>query len=335
MAPNLPYTGYMKTETLGQALDGFMTSLRAETGASPHTVRAYWKDLRQFFDYTLSSNELQPESVAGKPFSAFTRRHVRSFAAALRQRGLKPATQERKLSSIRSFFRFMQRLGEVDFNCAAQVDLPKKPKSLPGFLSVDEAFAMMDSAQGAEGRNKARNHAILELLYATGMRVSELSGVNLGDVDFAGGFIKVLGKGNKERLVPFGGKAETALKALVNERDPNAAKNAPLFLNKDGGRLSVRSIHSIVKRGSLMAGLGRPVGPHKLRHTFATHLLEGGADLRAIQEMLGHSSLSTTQKYTHVNLKTLMEVYDRTHPRATEAGRQGIAKETSTDRDKG
>ncbi|MDH5639409.1 MAG: tyrosine recombinase XerC [Nitrospinota bacterium] len=304
-----------------------MRSLMAEMDASAHTLKAYKADLRQFFAFGAHSSLFVPDPTSSHPFNQISRSHVRSFAAHLSRLRLGPATMERKLSSLRSFFRFLQRHGQVDINPATQVELPSKPKKPPGFLTVDETFALIGAAENLDAPNGPRDLAILELFYATGMRVSELAALCVGDVDLAGGMIKVKGKGKKERLTPVGGAAGRALSLIIS----GANQDQPVFLNNRGGRLSVRSIHSIVKRSARLAGLGRPVGPHRLRHSFATHLLEGGADLRAIQEMLGHSSLSTTQKYTHVNLKKLMEVYDSAHPRAhTATGKTGAIKPGKT-----
>jgi len=302
----------MENNIAEAAIIAFTKSLMAENDASSHTLKAYQGDLRQFFGFGARSSLFTLDPADPRPFTHISRGHIRSFAVYLNQLRLGPATMERKLSTLRSFFRFLQRHGQVDKNPASQVDLPSKPKKQPEFLTVDEAFALIHSAEKPDDPNGIRDLAILELFYATGMRVSELSSLSVGDIDLSRGTIKVKGKGKKERLCPVGGAAEKALGPLIVGIAPDRA----VFLNKSGGRLSVRSIHSIVKRHARQAGLGRPVGPHRLRHSFATHLLEGGADLRAIQEMLGHSSLSTTQKYTHVNLKKLMEVYDNAHPRA-------------------
>ena len=304
---------------MNRAINDFIRSLMAEMDASAHTLKAYETDIRQFFTFGAKSTLFTLDSASSRPFCGIGRSHIRAFAADMSRLGLSPATMERKLSSLRSFFRFLQRHGQVDKNPATQVELPSKPKKPPGFLTVDETFALIGAADNPEAPNGPRDLAILELFYATGMRVSELAALRVGDVDMEGGMIKVKGKGKKERLTPVGGAAARALSLFVSGYAPDR----PVFLNNRGERLSVRSIHSIVKKNARMAGLGRPVGPHRLRHSFATHLLEGGADLRAIQEMLGHSSLSTTQKYTHVNLKKLMEVYDSAHPRA-HAPRSGI-----------
>jgi len=202
-------------------------------------------------------------------------------------------------------------------NPARNIPLPSKPKLTPDFLTPDEVFALVENPKG-DDLSSIRDRAMLELFYATGMRASEMESLCVKDIDWSNEFITVRGKGKKERLVPFGVKAVNALRRLVDaaQKRIGDALGDPVFLNKSGRRLTVRSIHSVVKLWGRKSGLDRTVAPHKLRHTFATHLLDNGADLRMIQEMLGHSSLSTTQKYTHVGLKQLMKVYDDAHPRA-------------------
>lgn len=299
-------------------VDLFMDHLAAEKDASPHTMRAYTRDLADFFGFLRGMGAWSDASVEAD-LGSIERRHIKAYVAYLYNRKYSPASMERKLSTLRAFFRHFLRRGTVERNPATQLALPKKPKSLPDFLTIDETFAYLDTPAGAMGSSAARDAAIIELFYATGMRASEMEALSVENIDFDRGFITVRGKGKKERLAPFGSKAENALRALLDGRgkvEPDRL-GVPVFLNRDSKRLSVRSIHSIVKKRAVAAGVGRPVAPHKLRHTFATHLLEGGADLRSIQEMLGHSSLSTTQKYTHVSLSALMRVYDDAHPRAS------------------
>jgi integrase/recombinase XerC len=218
----------------------------------------------------------------------------------------------RKLAALRSWFRFLVRRGVLAKNAAREVRSPRLPKKLVAFLPIDEATALVE-AKAVGGGARARDVAVLELLYATGLRVSELVGLDLDAVDRSARTVRVLGKGRKERIVPFGGQAARALEAYLGRR---AESRGPLFLNRRGGRLTVRAIHTIVRRSAAAAGITRRVSPHTLRHTFATHLLDAGADLRAIQEFLGHSRLSTTQRYTHVAADQLMKVYDAAHPRA-------------------
>ena len=227
----------------------------------------------------------------------------------------------RHLSALRSWFRFLVRRGVVERNLARDVRSPRLPRKLVSFLPVDEAMPMVD-ARGLGGRARARDVAILELLYASGLRVSELTGLDVDDVDHEAMTVRVLGKGGKERVVPFGRGAARALDAYLGGR-PDA--RGPLFVNARGGRLTSRSVHTLVKRAARAAGVERRVSPHTLRHTFATHLLDGGADLRVVQELLGHSRLSTTQRYTHVSSAHVVRAYDAAHPRAR-AGGAGSAR---------
>jgi len=230
----------------------------------------------------------------------------------------KKTTIARKLSAVRSFFKFMVKKGILSENPAERVLTPKQDKAIPVYLSVDEMFRLLDSIQ-TDSLLGLRNRAIFETLYSTGIRVSELSEMNISDVDFTAALVQVSGKGNKQRLVPIGQKAVTAIKAyrsLLEMHTGGADINkGPLFLNRFQRRLSSRSIARILKELVAAVGLLTPISPHALRHTFATHMLDAGADLRAVQELLGHKSLSTTQKYTHVSIDRLMETYDRAHPR--------------------
>jgi integrase/recombinase XerC len=218
----------------------------------------------------------------------------------------------RKLAAIRSWFRFLRRREVVARNPAQQIRGPRLPRKLVSFLPIDETVALMDTRHP---RGTARDTAILELLYASGLRVSELVGLDRGDVDLMELTVRVVGKGRKERIVPFGAAAARALREYLAARGPDAGA---VFLNRRGGRLTVRSVHTIVRRQASAAGIVRRVSPHTLRHTFATHLLDSGADLRMIQELLGHGRLSTTQRYTHVGSDQLMRIYDAAHPRARE-----------------
>ena len=294
----------------------FLDRMEAEKNSSSHTLRAYTLDLCQFFDF-LRERGLWDDQRGRDGVASVQAAHVRAFATMVFGRKVSPCTLERKLSTLRSFFAYLQRIGVMVHNPARNIPLPSKPKLTPDFLTPDEVFALVENPKG-DDPSSLRDRAVLELFYATGMRASEMESLCVKDIDWANGFITVRGKGKKERLVPFGVKAGDALKRLLEEPAPRHADvlGDPVFLNKSGHRLTVRSIHSVVKRWGRKSGLDRPVAPHKLRHTFATHLLDNGADLRMIQEMLGHSSLSTTQKYTHVGLKQLMKVYDDAHPRA-------------------
>ncbi|MGD9084448.1 MAG: tyrosine recombinase XerC, partial [Desulfobacterales bacterium] len=242
---------------------------------------------------------------------------IRGYLGLLHRKN-KKTTVARKLSAIRSFFKYLEKRGHISENPAQHVMTPKQDKTIPVYLSVDDMFRLLDSIQ-ADTVLDLRNRAIFETLYSSGVRVSELTQMNLADVDFKGALIRVLGKGNQQRMIPLGQKALTAIKAyrnLLQEKSGSeAAADGPLFLNRFNKRLTPRSVARILKQLVTAVGLLTPVSPHALRHTFATHMLDAGADLRAVQELLGHKSLSTTQKYTHVSINHLMETYDKAHPR--------------------
>lgn len=245
---------------------------------------------------------------------------VRSYLAYLRGEGISKTSIGRHLSALRTFFSFLKREGRVGVNPAKAVGSPRRDKTLPRTLSVTEAAAVVE-AKGREGPLGARDRALLEVLYATGLRVSELVGLELDDVDLSARQVRTVGKGRKERIVPFGQPAAAALRAWLKERGRlgPAAKDAEVvFLNARGGRLTDRSVRRILDRAVAAAAVSRHASPHALRHSFATHLLAAGADLRSIQELLGHSSLSTTQRYTHLDAERLIEVYRKSHPKAEE-----------------
>jgi len=284
---------------------GFLRHLAVEKNASPHTVRSYRADLADFERFRTGADRHDLARVDG--------RAVRAYLASLHARGLDAATAARRLAALRSLFRFLVRRGEVAMNPARDVRGPRIPRKLVSFLPIDEAMQLVDG-RAVGGRGRDRDLAILELLYASGLRVSELAGLDVDDLDGAESTVRVVGKGRKERIVPFGGSAARALERYLAGRD-----RGPVFVNARGGRLSTRSVRVIVQRAARAAGITRRVSPHTLRHTFATHLLDAGADLRAIQELLGHSRLSTTQRYTHVGADQLMRVYDGAHPRARTA----------------
>jgi integrase/recombinase XerC len=283
----------------------FLQYLEVERGASPHTVRNYRADLREFTAFARRSGVRGP-AQADAPL-------VRAYLAWLHRRGLSKATIARRLATVRSCLRFLARRGVIEINPARQVKSPRLGRRLPSFLPKDEAAALLDQSP-EPSESGLRDRALLELLYATGLRVSECCGLDLEDLDRGQGTVRVLGKGGKERVVPVG---EVALQALDAYLAARGLASGPLFTNARGGRLTARSIHRIVRRLACRAGLPMRVTPHTLRHTFATHMLGEGADLRLIQELLGHSRLSTTQRYTHVSPEHLMTVYDRAHPRAT------------------
>lgn len=284
-------------------IDKFIRYLQVEKGLSPHTLRAYQKDLEIFSEFVNAS----PEKI--DPVD------VRGFIAQQISSGLSKTTAGRRLAAVRSFFRFLHREGYVKSNPAKVINTPRKPKTLPKFLTVDDVFNLIEKPEGI-GFIVARDRAILELLYSSGIRVSELSGLDMGDINLRDGLVKVKGKGKKERIVPIGAKAIDAIRSYLIERMLLKKRDAALFLNRRGSRLTERSIRRLVVKYARMVLLDGRIGPHTLRHTFATHLLQAGADLRTIQELLGHSSLSTTQKYTHLDITHLVDVYDRAHPLA-------------------
>jgi len=312
------------------AIEAYLTYLQAERDASAHTLRNYRVDLEQFLAYL---QEQQAEAGIPSP-AKVDHLAIRGFLARLHGGRLAKSSVARKLATLRSFFRFLCRRGHLTANPANLVQGPRLPVRTTPHLSVDEVFQLLAAAERAvaEGTPKRResahtlslrDRAILELFYAAGLRIEELVGLNVPDVDLQEGSARVRGKGRKERIVPVGLKACQALRAYVNAPSgfrPKAAQGAgdstALFLNGRGGRISARSVSRIVLTHLMRSGLGKKITPHGLRHSFATHLLNAGADLRAIQEFLGHARLSTTQRYTHVGLDKVLEVYDRAHPRA-------------------
>lgn len=291
---------------MNKYIEQFKDSLIAERGVSLHTLRAYTCDLRDFFSF-----------IAKRP-KDIDNLDIRSFLAFLHHKKLKRSSISRKLATLRAFFKYLHREGYVKKNPAKLVSSPKMPKPLPRFLTVDEAFTLMEAPEGDTYR-ALRDKAILELLYSSGLRVSELTALEMNDFDIKESLLRVKGKGKKERIIPIGSKAVDALRNYLPERVLLKRRVPALFLNNRGGRLTDRSIRRILIKYSMMVMLKSRLSPHTLRHTFATHLLHGGADLRAIQELLGHSSLSTTQKYTHVDIAHIMEVYDKAHPMAKDS----------------
>jgi len=290
-------------------VESFIAELRREN-ASPHTVRSYSSDLAQFVAYFSPPGEEPPAP------EALDTLQLREWLGWLHQQGLSPVSMRRKLAAVRSFLQFLLRRGELGSNAAALVQSPKLLRTLPRVMNPDQANAIVDGAGPDSGHHTAtaRNAAILELLYGCGVRVSELVGLNLEDLDLAGRWILVRGKGRKERQVPIGSKAAAALERYLAERGP--AGETAVFLNHRGGRLTDRAVRQIVKRLATLATGDDSVHPHSFRHAYATHLLASGADLRAIQELLGHARLSTTQRYTQVALTEVMAAYDKAHPRA-------------------
>ncbi len=291
-----------------RAIHDFLQHLDRERNASAHTVRAYAQDLAQFAEH--AREELGRE---GRPADV-DHLLIRSFLARLHARGIKKASAARKLAGLRTFFRYLCREGILERNPARAILSPRTERRIPGHFDEGQMARFLDLPGGTPAA--IRNRAILELLYATGIRCSELVGLDLGAVDLDARTVRVLGKGRKERFVPFGRPAAAALLAYLTVRPLLFPRDEAVFLNHRGGRLTDRSVREVVSRRISALALEQKASPHTLRHSFATHLLERGADLRAIQELLGHSSLSTTQRYTHVNTRHIMEIYNKFHPRA-------------------
>jgi integrase/recombinase XerC len=298
----------------------YIESLTTERGFSAHTCRAYQHDLEEFFAY-LDSGRNEGAS-AGRPAVVLRPQQIdglmiRKYLGYLYKKNAR-STVARKLSAIRSFFGYLLKHRVLENNPAEFIHTPKQQKSIPTYLPVDETFRLLDSIQD-DNILGLRNRAMFETLYSCGIRVSELAGMNTSDVDFSKSLIQVLGKGQKYRMVPVGQKALAAIRRYRNrlqcEANIGLDHDGPLFLNKNKGRLSTRSIARILKKLVDSCGLISPVSPHALRHSFATHMLDAGADLRTVQELLGHKSLTTTQKYTHVSIDRLMQTYDKAHPR--------------------
>ncbi|MBW2029189.1 MAG: tyrosine recombinase XerC [Deltaproteobacteria bacterium] len=297
----------------------FLAYLKSQRGYSEHTIRNYGIDLRQFLGFIVQRLKEEGREEGSPSLEYVDLEIIRAYLGGLFGR-YKKKTIGRKLSSIRSFLRFLERRGQLEGNPAEEISTPREEKYVPSYLPVDEMFRLLEGPD-PEAPLGSRDMAILEVLYSSGIRVSELAGLDLSSIDFEQRLVRVRGKGNKERIVPIGRKALRATMDYLRKTRPLRQRagftegEGPLFLNSRGGRLTPRSIGRIVKRYEMKCGLRNPITPHSLRHTFATHLLDGGADLRSVQELLGHSSLSTTQKYTHVSLDRLMEVYDKAHPR--------------------
>jgi integrase/recombinase XerC len=317
------------------AVEKFLLYLRSVRNASPNTLRSYETDLRQFRTY------LTPPDTPAVNLADIDHRVIREYLGHLHDHELQKSSMARKLAALRSFLKFCAREGLVRENAARLVATPKLPKRLPSILSAEEMNDFLDrlatvettgpkrrAARASEAGQDSgrlllqRDRAILELLYASGLRVSELTGLNVDDINRKELMLRVTGKGNKERIIPYGSKAEESLqrywpiRAKLLARCGSGAEARAVFLNHLGRRVGSRSVARIVKKYVRLMKVDWDLHPHSMRHAFATHLLADGADLRAIQELLGHSSLSTTQRYTHVSIRQLMEVYDKAHPRA-------------------
>ncbi len=305
--------------SLSRAIDGFASYVADERRFSPRTVEAYGKDLARFVAFW--ENEFANQPAAKTPLSRVDTLAVRSYLAHLHRDGLVNRSLARHLSTLRSFFRWACREAHLEKNPARGLPSPRVPKALPRAMTLPDTEKLL-AADEDETFVPERERALFELLYATGLRVSEVAGLDLEDVDFGARLLRVTGKGSRQRIVPFGDAADMALREYLPSRDalrhraPDAGRARPLFVNARGGRLTPRSMARLLKRRLRAAGLPEEISPHALRHTFATHLLQAGADLRAIQELLGHASLSTTQKYTHLDAARLAEVYRNAHPKA-------------------
>jgi integrase/recombinase XerC len=301
---------------LEEAIDRFDRYLLVERNLSPHTRDGYLTDLKQFGAF-LETAAMTGMDKGGIPLDPLV---IRSFLASLYRQKYRKVSISRKVAALRSFYRYLLREGVVAVNPAELVQQPRCEKYIPVVLSVDEITALLavKFAEDAAGR---RDRAMIELFYSAGIRLSELTGLNLWDVHLREGLVKVRGKGRKERIVPIGGPAREAVEAYLEKRTSLGKERTEegrqaLFLSTRGMPMNPRGVARVLERVVRQSGIGRKISPHALRHTFATHLLDAGADLRSIQEMLGHRSLSTTQKYTSVSVSRLMEIYDKAHPRA-------------------
>ncbi len=300
-----------------KAIQDFKNYLIVEKNASPHTLDGYLNDIAQFQEFLFhSGHAVESGSIQ---LEKIDRLAMRSFMGYLYDKKITGVSMRRKLSTLSSFFRFLCREGALKTNIAKTVPAPRIQNKLPAYFSVDDMFRLLEVPQGEEFL-PVRDRALLELFYSCGLRISELVGLSLEDINLDSRMVKVLGKGGKERLLPMGRQCVKALKTYLNTRTDKIREFSPgpdkLFLNYRGAGISVRGVRKIVEKYIRQGHFPGGVSPHSIRHSFATHLLDGGADLRSIQELLGHSSLSTTQKYTHLTLDRLSETYDKAHPRA-------------------
>lgn len=305
---NMSQTAQTKRTLIEKSIDEFLRSLR-EKNSSAHTIKAYANDLAMFADY-----------VGPTAWSKIDHLRIRGFLSHLYVRGLSKASVARTLAAVRSLYRWLGREGVVQQNPAALVSTPKLPKKLPRVPTIEEINSVLDGKMPESASFAERDLLMLELLYGCGIRNSELIGIGLDDINFSNLAILIRGKGKKQRIVPFGDSAKAALHAYLPARQKVLSETrkhtAALLINQRGGPLTTRSVGRIVKKIAVAKGLSADVHPHTLRHAFGTHMLEEGADLRAIQELLGHERLSTTQRYTQLSMKHVLAVYDQTHPRA-------------------
>ncbi|MCS7015185.1 MAG: tyrosine recombinase XerC [Gemmatales bacterium] len=296
-----------------EALAAFLTHLRDERDASPHTVKSYREDLQQALEYWESSGQ------GATLVNTITTRQVRAYLAWLHQQGYSRSTIARRLAALRAWFRFLCRQEVLEENPTEGIRSPRREQRIPAFLTETDTEKLL-AYPHRQGRLAARDRALLEVLYSAGLRVSELVGLTLEDIDLEGGTVMVRGKGKKERLAILGPAAQRAVRDWLEERGQLLARlgrqSAALFLNKNATPLTDRGVRHLVRKYSVQAAVPGRVTPHVLRHTFATHLLDRGADIRAVQELLGHASLSTTQIYTHVTTRRLQDKYRAAHPRA-------------------
>jgi integrase/recombinase XerC len=308
-------------------LKAFLKFLALNRNASAHTVRAYESDVSQFLDHAAAA---AGRAAAALDLASLDRAALRAFLAELHRQGQSRATAARKLAGVRTFLRYLRREGAIEDDPSALVATPKREIRMPAHLSESEMGALLAAPAGDTPLSR-RDRTILELFYASGLRLSELAGLDVDDVNLSAKMVRVLGKGGKERIVPFNASSAKAIREYLKDREaitagrdgqnpPSASRrsrpSSPLFVNYRGGRLTVRSIDRLVRRYVAATSARLGISPHALRHSFATHLLQRGADLRVIQELLGHARLSTTQRYTHVNAAQLLEVYRKSHPRA-------------------
>lgn len=300
---------------MGNIIRDFQIYLDVERNVSEHTKKAYVADFGEFVKFLIDHEFIkhQDESIGVNP------EMIRQYLGHLYHQKIKKVTVNRKISSLKAFYKYVIRTGKISRNPADMIQSLKAEKYMPNFLSVDEMLAIL-KVDGSSVFG-LRNKAIMEMFYSCGLRLSELAGLDIMDIDFDQKLVKVRGKGRKERIVPIGGPALKSVNDYLAKSE-ELRKNAdskvfkkPLFINSRGDRITTRSIARIVDEATVKSGIGRKISPHALRHSFATHLLNAGADLRSIQEMLGHESLSTTQKYTAVNINRMMEIYDKAHPR--------------------
>jgi integrase/recombinase XerC len=316
----------IKTATLEEAITAFALHLELERNLSPHTCRSYLSDLRDFSGF-MKGQQVGVIAGGNKGLDNFDPLHLRMYLATLYQRKLQKASIARKLAAMNTFFRYLLREGYFAVNPLATVSAPRQDLLMPRSLSVDEVFELLGDRFKEDLKGK-RDRAILEILYSTGIRLGELTALNREDIDFEQALIRVRGKGRKERIVPIGIPALRALKDYLEARvsfeesGPPEKRKGPLLSGRNNERINPRTVERIVDKYMRMSGNQKKISPHALRHSFATHLLDGGADLRSIQELLGHESLSTTQRYTSVTVGRLMDIYDKAHPKAQRGSNQ-------------